>query len=107
MALKVYNKQVHPNAEYEHEILKLIESSNIVKVFKGLHNESEFCMEMEYCISQDLARIMWNNKQQPYAENFIKHLGHQLFSGLLAAHRQEVIHCNLKSPHKKTLQYFN
>ena len=62
MAVKVYHKKMHENFNFEHSILKNLNHQNIVK-FQGVSEDiNYFFLELEYCMTGDLSKCLWQNK---------------------------------------------
>jgi serine/threonine protein kinase len=63
IAVKIYNKKVHgENASFEYQILKNLNHPNIVKCLGYTEDFNYFYMELEYCITGDLSKCLWQNK---------------------------------------------
>ncbi len=62
MAVKVYHKKMHENYNFEFSILKILNHSNIVKCVGASEDNNYFFMELEYCMTGDLSKCLWQNK---------------------------------------------
>ena len=63
IAVKIYNKKAHgENSNYEYNILKSISHPNIVKCMGYSEDYNYFYMELEYCVTGDLSKCLWQNK---------------------------------------------
>lgn len=59
----MFNKKMHPDHyNYEYFILKNITHPNIVKCCGYSEDYNHFYMELEYCITGDLSKCLWQNK---------------------------------------------
>jgi serine/threonine protein kinase len=62
MAVKVYHKKMHENFNIEYTFLKNLSHQNIVK-FQGVSEDiNYFFLEIEYCMTGDLSKCLWQNK---------------------------------------------
>lgn len=97
IAVKQYSKKVHENSEYEYSILKdLPLHPNIVRVLGYTDDVNYFNMEMEFCVTQDLSKAIWQNRNSQYPENIVKHVGTQIMLAVRHLHKNNILHCNLK-----------
>ena len=62
LAVKVYHKKMHDNYSYEYNILKNMVHPNIVRCQGYSEDYNYFYMELEYCMTGDLSRCLWQNK---------------------------------------------
>lgn len=97
IAVKQYSKKVHENCEYEYSILKdLPKHQNIVTMLGYTDDVNYFNMEMEYCVTQDLSKAIWQNRSSQYPEKVVKHVGTQIMLAVRHLHKNGILHCNLK-----------
>lgn len=96
IAVKQYSKKVHENCEYEYNILKNLKHPNLVKVLGYTEDLNYFNMEMEFCVTQDLSKAIWQNRFSQYSEKSVKHVGTQIMLSLRYLHKNNILHCNLK-----------
>jgi serine/threonine protein kinase len=63
IAVKVYSKKSHgENANFEYNILKNINHPSLVRCLGCTEDYNHFYMELEYCITGDLSKCLWQNK---------------------------------------------
>lgn len=96
IAVKQYSKKVHENSDYEYNILKDLKHPNLVKVLGFTEDTNYFNMEMEFCVSQDLSKAIWQNRSSQYSEKVVKHVGTQIMLAIRSLHKNGILHCNLK-----------
>lgn len=96
LAVKQYSKKVHEGWDYEYNILKDLNHCNIVKTLGYTDDVNYFNMEMEYCVTQDLSKAIWQNRSSQYNEKVVKHVGTQIMLATRYLHKNGILHCNLK-----------
>lgn len=96
IAVKQYSKKVHENCDYEYNILKDLNHNNIIKVFGFTEDTNYYNMEMEFCVTQDLSKAIWQNRTSQYSESIVRHVGTQIMLAIRYLHKKGILHCNLK-----------
>lgn len=71
MAVKVYNKRLHEAYMHEFNTIKNFNHPNIVKCVGHSEDHNSFYMDLEFCISGDLSKTLWQNKNSKVR---LKHL---------------------------------
>lgn len=111
----MYNKKLHENYKYEFNFLKNLNHQNIIKCTGHSEDQNYFYMDLEYCISGDLSKSLWQNKNSKvlikfhiqYPEKVVKHMSTQLLQALHYIHKNNIVHCNLKPSNILVDEYGN
>lgn len=62
---------MHENFIYEFSILKNLNHPNIIKALGATEDSNYFFMELDYCMTGDLSKCLWQNKNSKVHKIFL------------------------------------